>query len=141
MLKEKVLKKNWYHDMLLKVDLPTSKIRDEYIQEELDANANGTKTERKKKSSPARRRRGGKLEFDPRVGIPVTDEAAEVFIANGALDHRNDPVTASSGAANSSTSNSAGVPPVPNGLSAYSSPYTPHPAEKTNFVFSRNVIP
>lgn len=140
MPKEKISSKSWYHDQLQKANLPTSKIRHEYIQQELDANANGTKTERKRKSSPARRRRGGKLEFDPRVGIPVTDEAAEVLIANGALDHRNDPVTASPAAATSS-SNSAGVPPVPNGLSAYSSPYNPRPAEKTNFVFSRNVIP
>lgn len=135
----------WYFGQLQEMNLPTTRtISKEALQAGLDYNVNGPKTEKAekaKKSSPARRRRGGKLEFDPFVGIPVSEEAAELLIANGAPDRRNAPVPVSSGAAQLSTSNSAGVPPVPNGLSAYSSPYHPIPAEKSNFVFSRNVIP
>lgn len=130
--------KLWYQDAVQNANLPTSKISFEALQAGLDFDVTGMKSEKPQKSSPARRRRGDKLAFNPFEGIPVSDEAAEVFIANGAPDRRMDPVPAFSSAANSSTSSLAGVPAAVNGLSSYSSPY-PSPSGPANYAFSRNV--
>lgn len=102
---------------------------------------NGTQTETTKKSSPTKRRRGGKLEFDPSIGIPLTEQAADLLIAQGVPDRRSISVPVPSYAAQFSTSSPDGIPPVDNGLSAFSTLYSPSPAQQNNFRFSRNVIP
>lgn len=122
-------------------NLPTTAISAEALQAGLDYNVNGTQTETSKKSSPTKRRRGGKLEFDPSMGIPVTEMAADFLIASGVPDHRDVPVPASSGTAQFSISSFDGVPPVANGLSAFSTQYSPGPAQQNNFRFFRNVSP
>lgn len=130
--------KPWYQGAMQNANLPTSKITVESLQAGLDFDVTGIKSEKTQKSSPARRRRGDKLEFDPFVGIPVSDEAGEVFIANGPPDRRTNVVAASSSAANSSTSSLGEVPQAANGLFSYPSPY-PGPAGRANYAFSRNV--
>ena len=122
-------------------NLPTTAISAEALQAGLDYNVNGTQTETSEKSSPAKRRRGGKLEFDPSMGIPLTAMAADLLIARGVPDHRDVPVQASSGATQFSSSSFDGVPPVANGLSALSTLYSPSPAPQNNFRFFRNVSP
>lgn len=138
MAKEKVEKsKPWYADHINDVQLPTSVISDEAIQAGRDYDPNGNKIEKIPKSSPARRRRGGKLAFDPYVGIPISDEAAELLIASGAPDRRNRPASVPVPVYSGVTP--FRVSPVPHGLSAHSELYNPSPVEQSNFVFSRNV--
>ncbi|MCJ1429123.1 hypothetical protein MMC29_007036 [Sticta canariensis] len=140
--KEKAEKiKTWYHDDMENSNLPTTAISAEALQAGLDYNVNGTQTETSEKSSPAKRRRGGKLEFDPSMGIPLTAMAADLLIARGVPDHRDVPVQVSSGATQFSFSSFDGVPPVANGLSALSTLYSPSPAQQNNFRFFRNGLP
>lgn len=111
----------------------------EHIKAGYDYKQNGPKTEKAQKPSPARRRRGGPLEFDSSVGIPIPNETGDFFVAKGARDRRNEPVPASAGAANFSAGRVTGVAPVPNGLSSHTSLYNSSPAQNSNFVFSRSV--
>ena len=96
-------------------NLPTKAISAEALQVGLNRNVNGTQTETSKMSSPTKRRRGGKLEFDPSMGILLTAMAADMLIAQGVPDCRDVPVPASSGAAQFSISSFDGDPPVANG--------------------------
>lgn len=139
MPKEKAEKtKTWYHEDMENSNLPTTAISAEALQAGLDYNVNGTQTETSKKPSPSKRRRGTKLEFDPSEGIPINKVAADLLVANGVPDRREVP-PASSGAAQFSTGSFDGIPPVDNGLSAFSTLYSPSPAQQNNFRFSRNV--
>ena len=110
-----------------------------HIKAGYDFKQNGPKTEKAQKPSPARRRRGGPLEFDPSVGIPISDETANRVVANGARDRRNEPVPAPAGAAKFPAGRVTGVATVPNGLSSHTSLYNSSPAQNSKIVFSRNV--